>query len=232
MYFEIDRNYTYFVSKKPESRNAYIAKAFMFPRMFKSFYLDPTSRVSYSSDTVNVKDPIFVYLKMLQQHIMFSMQSSTTKSVLNRVNSVRHSNYVIRKKKGKKLGVRKVWSKQITNDSLENMWNVFLDNEACPWINREVDKLILADYDPSDVRHNGGKSMVATRKLLRFAMFYMVIVDNLRIQWKKRPSAKAIIQKTEENHKRREENVKKSLLEMQDIFNKRTSQEEIENEAE
>lgn len=121
------------------------------------------------------------------------MQTSTTKSVLARVNSVRRSNYVIKKKKKKKLGVRKVWSKWITNDSLDKMWQVFLDNGACPWINRDVDAVILKDYDPSDVRHNGGKSMVATRKLLRFAMFYMVIIDSMRLKWKKNPSVKKII---------------------------------------
>ena len=233
MYFEIDRNYSYITSKKTPSRNARIAKAFAFSNAFKSFYLDTSSYVSYSADTVNIKDPIFVYLKMLQQHIRFSMQKSTTKSVLARVNFMKRSNYVIKKKKKKKLGVRKVWSRHITKDSLDKMWQVFLDNGACPWINRDVDAIILKDYDPSDVRHNGGKSMVATRKLLRFAMFYMVIIDSMRLRWKTNPSAKKIIQETAEKHQQRQENIKKRLLALQDIFNRReTSEEETENETE
>lgn len=120
-------------------------------RTFGPYQLSRTTDIQ-KTDNISDFEPIASYFKILQSQLHFNMRSVNPIKLIKRIESY-HPTYV------------KHVTKCACLTDVPKLWKKILDNNKCPWINKEIDDWLLDAYQSCRERH----------QFLRLGLYYMVI---------------------------------------------------------
>lgn len=130
--------------------------------VFSDYIIDRNTDIALN-DQITESHPLYQYFMILHQHIDFKFAIIDLNKIVNRINYY-------------------YTSKCCTKRNFNKVWNLIIENGQCPWIDANVDRM-LQNYSIK----------AATRiKVVRMAMFYLIVKTHLYTSVKKSIAKKTL----------------------------------------
>lgn len=123
--------------------------------LFADYYIDSTSQIIVSPRIATPKNPFYLYLMFIHQHIGFNLKKVNEDNIVRRI-STYHKTYVKAKSK-------------INKWHFNALWNKLIATERCPWISKQIEYFLQTKP----------LAYAKRKRHCRMALYYMVIREYL-----------------------------------------------------